>query len=195
MLARGLLAATLPLLALGNGTAQSAHMRSWSPTRRLPGALLSARPRAFELNVKTRSGEKLTSHTGWMDLRGGGGGDSARAADLVLSIAVLIAVSLAAHSGSTWLAAVFSTAPTGVPLSLWLVVRAAGAGGSDPALAVEPFLRACIKGTLALASFCIGSLACVKMYASTTSPALLAIRLTAVGCSWASQPLESLTEQ
>ena len=43
-------------------------------------------------------------------LRGGGGGAATAAADLLVSVAVLVAVSMAAHSGSGLMAAVFSTA-------------------------------------------------------------------------------------
>ena len=44
--------------------------------------------------------------------------------DLLVSVLVLIAVSLAATRGSATLAALCATAPTGVPLSMWLVYKA-----------------------------------------------------------------------
>jgi hypothetical protein len=81
-------------------------------------------------------------------LRGGGGG-SERAVDLLISVLVLAGVSAAAHAGSPLLAAVLSTAPTGVPLSLWLVHRA-------DASASAAFLLACLQGVGALAAFCSG---------------------------------------
>lgn len=115
-------------------------------------------------------------------LRGGGGGAATAAADLLVSVAVLVAVSMAAHSGSGLMAAVFSTAPTGVPLSLWLVHRAAASSAAGGA-ALETFLRACIKGTVALACFCLGALACVRR--SDGAPPSLALLLVAGFGSWA----------
>jgi hypothetical protein len=44
--------------------------------------------------------------------------------DLFISVLVLMAVSLAAIRGSAGLAALAATAPTGVPLSMWLVYKA-----------------------------------------------------------------------
>ena len=85
-------------------------------------------------------------------------------ADLGISVLVLGAVAAAAHSGSTFMAAVFSTAPTGVPLSLWLVHRAASGGAQGGgSLALQSFLRSCIKGVAALGCFCFGALALVTL--------------------------------
>ena len=82
------------------------------------------------------------------------------AADLAISMLVLVGVALAARSGSELVAAIFSTAPTGVPLSLWLVHRAASSSGSN--LSIEAFLTAVVKGAAALAAFALGGLALLK---------------------------------
>lgn len=121
-----------------------------------------------------------------LQLRGGVNGDVA--ADLLISVTVLLAVALAARSGSSLMAAVFSTAPTGVPLSLWLVHRAA-TSSADPStaggsvLSIEGFLIACLKGVAALASFCLGALALARSSAPAT-PSFLALLATGYA-SWA----------
>ena len=121
-------------------------------------------------------------------LRGGGGGSASMWADLGISVLVLGAVATAAHSGSTLMAAVFSTAPTGVPLSLWLVHRAASTEGGS--LALESFLRSCIKGVLALGCFCFGALALVRLRPSPADGslpsvgALLAAGYTGWAVAW-----------
>ena len=119
-----------------------------------------------------------------MQLRGGGSPDGAVVAwaDLFVSMLVLLAVSMAAQSGSSLLAAAFSTAPTGVPLSLWLVHRAAVEARGDAAL-VAAFLGACIQGALALIGFCVGALACLQL-TQTGLPSLGTI-LAAGYASWA----------
>lgn len=110
-------------------------------------------------------------------IRGGGGGDVV--ADISVSLIVLIAVALAARSGSSTMAAVFSTAPTGVPLSLWLVQRASTTGAAP--VSVAAFCRACIKGSLALAAFCSGALLLAQ---GSTAPSLAALLGTGYVC-WA----------
>ena len=118
-------------------------------------------------------------------LRGGGSG--AQWLDATISVIVLLAVSAAAHSGSSFLAAVFSTAPTGVPLSLWLVHRAACATEDGHSMAIQGFLLACIKGAVALACFCVGALALLRVlhYDQVTPPSwLLPSLLTAGYASW-----------
>ena len=81
--------------------------------------------------------------------------------DLLVSLLVLVAVSLASEHGSTLVAAVAATAPTGLPLSLWLVLQAA-ARSAAPAQAqaaqVDSFLVAATKGTLCACAFCLGAL-------------------------------------
>ena len=81
--------------------------------------------------------------------------------DLLVSLVVLVAVSLASEHGSTLVAAVAATAPTGLPLSLWLVLQAA-ARSAAPAQAqaaqVDSFLVAATKGTLCACAFCLGAL-------------------------------------
>ena len=114
-------------------------------------------------------------------LRGGGGISGDAIADLGISVAVLFAVALAARSGSHFMAAVFSTAPTGVPLSLWLVHRAASAAGST--LSIDAFLCAVIKGAIALAAFAVGALTYLR-YSNDASPSLLALLSVGFG-SWA----------
>ena len=110
----------------------------------------------------------------------GGGLSSETAADLTISMLVLVGVALAARSGSSLVAAIFSTAPTGVPLSLWLVHRAASSSGSN--LSIEAFLVAVVKGAIALAAFALGALALVK--AAGDVPSLGAL-LGAGFASWA----------
>ena len=112
-------------------------------------------------------------------------------------------VDVAANDGgSPLLAAVFATAPTGVPLSLWLVYRAAhsgagaaGAGGAGDGAraAVDSFLQACVGGVVALAAFCVGGLALVR--SSATEPSLAGV-LAAGYLSWAAVwGLQRLTKQ
>ena len=119
-----------------------------------------------------------------VSVRGGGSG---AVVDLLVSVLVLIAVSAAAHSGSSFLAAALSTAPTGVPLSLWLVHRAAQASDvSSAAARVEQFLLACIQGTVALASFCLGALFLVRHSPGVGEAAPSLAALLFVGyASWA----------
>ena len=80
------------------------------------------------------------------------------------------------------------TAPTGVPLSLWLVHRAASTEGGS--LALESFLRSCIKGVLALGCFCFGALALVRLRPSPADGslpsvgALLAAGYTGWAVAW-----------
>ena len=107
----------------------------------------------------------------------GGGGLASQTADLLISVLVLVAVSAAAQYGSPMLAAVFATAPTGVPLSLWLVHRAAKSGDAS----LETFLLACTKGTAALACFCFGGLILTRL---SFSPSLASLLLVGYG-SWA----------
>ena len=111
----------------------------------------------------------------------GGDVDGALVGDLTISIVVLLAVALAARSGSALVAAICSTAPTGVPLSLWLLPRAATTKSGT--LSVEGFLLACLKGVLALACFCLGALG-VARTSTTEDPALSAL-LAAGFASWA----------
>ena len=111
-----------------------------------------------------------------------GGAFSETAADLTISMIVLVGVALAARSGSSLVAAIFSTAPTGVPLSLWLVHRAASSSSSEGNLSIEAFLVAVVKGSAALAAFALGALALVK--AAGEVPSLSAL-LCAGFSSWA----------
>ena len=94
-------------------------------------------------------------------------------ADILVSVAVLVGVSAAAESGSAVLAAVFATAPTGVPLSLWLVhraeLKAAGTPGSS-AEVLETFLWGCIKGLVAGVCFCAGALQLVRQVNTSLVP-------------------------
>jgi hypothetical protein len=120
-----------------------------------------------------------------LQLRGGGTADIAT--DLLISIVVLLAVAMAARSGSSLMAAVFSTAPTGVPLSLWLVHRAAVSTSSPTSTVasnVEAFLLACLKGVAALASFCLGALALSRCVEAPSIPALLAAGYASWAAVW-----------
>uniref|UniRef100_A0A7S3W566 Uncharacterized protein n=1 Tax=Emiliania huxleyi TaxID=2903 RepID=A0A7S3W566_EMIHU len=142
------------------------------PTLALLAGIITYNPTAEELREEQQRKA--------MRLRGGGGG--AAAMDLVVSMLVLVAVSAAARSSSPLLAAVFSTAPTGVPLSLWLVRRAAPSAGGSSSAALDQFLTSCIKGVLALAGFCCGALAVVR---KTGGPPTLPGLLVAGYGSWA----------
>lgn len=114
----------------------------------------------------------------------GGGGRFGMWADVGVSVLVLLAVSGAAHSGSSLLAAVFSTAPTGVPLSLYLVHRATTAGGKMLRPELEAFLLACIKGVLALACFCGGALGVLRAGVEPSLPLLLAAGYLGWAAAW-----------
>jgi len=81
-------------------------------------------------------------------------------AEFLISVAVLLAVTFAADQGSPLFAAVASTAPTGVPLSLYLVQGAAADGAKGAA--AEAFLFAACKGLLAALGFCGGALLAAK---------------------------------
>lgn len=123
-----------------------------------------------------------TTHQASLLALRGGSIDGGALADLLISVIVLLAVALAARSANTVLAAVFSTAPSGVPLSLWLVHRAARASGG--AQQVETFLVAVIKGGLALSSFALGALALCKLQSGLEAPSLTVL-LGAGFTSWA----------
>ena len=118
-------------------------------------------------------------------LRLRGGIDAAVWSDLTISILVLLGVAFAARSGSSLMAAVFSTAPTGVPLSLWLVHRASTVASADANM-VEQFLLACVKGVSALMAFCLGALALVRSSAGTPSFAeILGVGFASWAVAWA----------
>ena len=81
--------------------------------------------------------------------------------DLLISFAVLVAVAISADYGSPLLAAVAATAPTGGPLSLWLMLSA-----SPPAQLeanIEQFLYASIKGMIAGTAFYVGLLFMLRL--------------------------------
>lgn len=112
--------------------------------------------------------------------------------DLLVSLIVLVAVSLAADHGGAALAGVAASAPTGVPLSLYLVKSAAEKSESAAAqfAQLEGFLESCIRGGLAASAFAAGALWLVR--ASKTSgddtPSLPALLLVGYGCwgvAWA----------
>ena len=107
-----------------------------------------------------------------------GGMDAALLSDLGISVLVLLGVAFAARSGSSLVAAVFSTAPTGVPLSLWLVHRA------GDTVMVENFLLACTKGAAALACFCLGALALVRTSPTPSFAALLSVGFASWAFAW-----------
>ena len=106
-------------------------------------------------------------HKPLLDLRGGFSFDGEVVTDLLVSVCVLVAVAVAVRSGSSIMSAVFSTAPTGVPLSLWLVHRAActvEGGGKAATVSIDRFLIAVIKGGLALAALRWGrSRSCARL--------------------------------
>ena len=112
-------------------------------------------------------------------LRGGG-----MWTDFLVSVLVMLAVTAAAHSGSTILAAIFVTAPTGLPLSLWILRRAAESSAAGGSL-VDPFLVSCIKGSLALACFCMGALTLVRCAGDGRAAPSLAMLLAGGYGSWA----------
>lgn len=94
--------------------------------------------------------------------------------DLLSSVGVLVAVALAADFGSPLLAAVAATAPTGGPLSLWLV-WSAGATPEQRADSTDKFLVGGIKGMLAGVLFYVGALTVLRSgAASGFAPLLLA---------------------
>ena len=113
--------------------------------------------------------------------------------DLFISLLVLVAVSLASDYGSPALAAVAATAPTGVPLSLWLVKTAAAhAKPPLPEAAqlaqLDEFLQACIKGMLAACCFSLGALWLVRSARASSGdhdgvPSLGALLLVGY-CCW-----------
>ena len=98
-----------------------------------------------------------------------------------------VAVAVAARSGSSIMSAVFSTAPTGVPLSLWLVHRAActvEGGGKAATVSIDRFLVAVIKGGLALAAFALGALTLLRTLGDAAPPPLAALLSAGFG-AWA----------
>ena len=134
-------------------------------------------PTLLKLPVLSLSHEQPTN---LLALRGG---FSETAADLTISMIVLLGVALASRSGSALVAAIFSTAPTGVPLSLVLVHRAASSSGSN--LSIEAFLLAVIKGAAALAAFALGALALVKTTELPSLGALLGAGFASWALAWA----------
>eukprot|EP00747_Dinoflagellata_sp_TGD_P081578 gnl/TRDRNA2_/TRDRNA2_161364_c0_seq2.p1 gnl/TRDRNA2_/TRDRNA2_161364_c0~~gnl/TRDRNA2_/TRDRNA2_161364_c0_seq2.p1 ORF type:complete len:117 (-),score=16.99 gnl/TRDRNA2_/TRDRNA2_161364_c0_seq2:147-497(-) len=85
----------------------------------------------------------------------------ASVADLLISFAVLVAVAVTADYGSPFLAAVAATAPTGGPLSLWLVVSSSPA--EKVAATTDQFLYSSIKGMIAGLAFYVGLLLLLRL--------------------------------
>jgi hypothetical protein len=141
--------------------------------------LLGAQPlRAVKQGVVTGV---ASAHIQRVVLLRGGGLDGVMA-DMTISLVVLLGVAVAARSGSSTVSAIFSTAPTGVPLSLWLVHRAAEAGISR-GIAIEAFLWAVIKGGISLSAFALGALGLMRCGPPGETPALAAL-LGAGFTSW-----------
>jgi|EP01046_Picozoa_sp_COSAG06_P016775 hypothetical protein len=113
--------------------------------------------------------------------------------DLLVSLLVLVAVSLVADHGGAVLAAVAATAPTGVPLSLWLVKSAAeksAATTAEQLATLDGFLASCIRGGLAAAAFAAGALWLVRSSKATGDgvPTLGLLLVVGYGCwgtAWA----------
>ena len=129
----------------------------------------------------------LVPHKPLLELRGGFSFDGEVVTDLLVSVCVLVAVAVAARSGSSIMSAVFSTAPTGVPLSLWLVHRAActvEGGGKAATVSIDRFLIAVIKGGLALAAFALGALTLLRTLGDAAPPPLAALLSAGFG-AWA----------
>ena len=112
--------------------------------------------------------------------------------DLFVSLLVLLAVSLAADHGGAVLAAVAATAPTGVPLSLYLVKSAAERSESTASqfAQLDSFLAGCIRGGLAASAFAAGALWLVRTSkaAGDGTPNLAVLLLAGYGCwgaTWA----------
>lgn len=112
--------------------------------------------------------------------------------DLLVSLLVLLAVSLAADHGGAVLAAVAATAPTGVPLSLYLVKSAAEKSESTASqfAQLDGFLASCIRGGFAASAFAAGALWIVRTNkaAGDGTPSLATLMLVGYGCwgaAWA----------
>jgi hypothetical protein len=112
--------------------------------------------------------------------------------DLLVSLIVLVVVSLAADHGGAVLAGVAASAPTGVPLSLYLVKSAAEKSESTAAqfAQLDGFLASCLRGGGAAGAFAAGALWLVRASKASGdgTPSLAALLLAGYGCwglAWA----------
>lgn len=107
--------------------------------------------------------------------------------DLLVSLLVLVAVSLAVDHGGAALAALVATAPTGMPLSLYLVKSAAEraeSSSSSQLAQLDIFLASCIRGGLAAVAFAGGALWLVRTSkgGGGGTPSLAALLFVGYGC-------------
>mmetsp|Transcript_75059 Transcript_75059/g.140032 ORF Transcript_75059/g.140032 Transcript_75059/m.140032 type:complete len:139 (+) Transcript_75059:49-465(+) len=70
---------------------------------------------------------------------------------VAISVGVLLAVELAARHGSSHLAAIAATVPTGIPLSL-LILTSKQHGSQEE---LQHFAAACLQGSVSLVCFCL----------------------------------------
>ena len=80
----------------------------------------------------------------------GDGFNAATLGSLAVSIIVLVVVSL---SKNPTVAASAASAPTGIPLALWIATTRAEANGEDAGQAMVTFLVGCFKGIASTACF------------------------------------------